>query len=123
MVRMPYRLFCSSVLSGSCLDLLRWGGENAFFGGRIDSYDSTADRYKVVYDDGDADLALEFRDYEVTQKGSKIEVVTVTATDADDTDVLPVGNVATEVPDEAADKGAFECTVGEWIWILWVVGF
>lgn len=67
----------------------RWGGEQTFFSGEIVSYDDVNDRYKVVYDDGDADEALEFRNYEVSHKAGKVDIVKVLETDQDDVEGVP----------------------------------
>eukprot|EP00803_Ostreobium_quekettii_P007710 evm.model.scf_293.6 EVM.evm.TU.scf_293.6 scf_293:91596-100327(+) len=82
-----------------------WEGENSFFGGRIDSYDGLADRYKVVYDDGDADLALEFREYDVSWKAGQVECVTVTATDQDDADMAPGEAATADAAEGEVEKG------------------
>ena len=62
----------------------RWAGNNRFFDGEITSYDSRTDTYAVLYDDGDRDDALQFKNYEVVFMGLDVDSVQVLETDKDE---------------------------------------
>ncbi|GMH43567.1 hypothetical protein BSKO_11489 [Bryopsis sp. KO-2023] len=63
-----------------------WAGENTFFEGRIDAHHPAVDRFRVIYDDGDADEAIQFRKYDVTKKHGRVELVKVLEHNLDDSD-------------------------------------
>lgn len=62
----------------------RWAGNNKFFDGQITAYSSRTDTYAVLYDDGDRDDALQFKNYEVIFVGLEVECVRVLETDKDE---------------------------------------
>lgn len=64
-----------------------WAGDNTFFYGEIVAFEPETDSYTVIYDDGDADNGIRFRNYEVVWNGLHVQLVRVYETDQDEMEV------------------------------------
>ncbi|GMH32728.1 hypothetical protein BSKO_00562 [Bryopsis sp. KO-2023] len=61
-----------------------WAGDNTFFNGEIVAFENESNSYTVIYDDGDADNGIQFRNYEVVWKDGRVQLVRVYETDQDE---------------------------------------